>query len=103
MDYIGESIYQIYFFNNQRIDIIQNLEFNESYDYKEITIIVEKELLFSFPNLELLSDSTFNTLIRDKELTATSSITLAVHFTENNSDPFSTYFLEDNFPSSPQK
>ena len=48
MDHINENIYQIYFFNSQQIETIQDLEFDESYNYKEIGIIVVKKSFFSF-------------------------------------------------------
>lgn len=90
-------MYRVYFPNNWQIETVQDLEFDESYNYKKMRTKVEKEPLFSFFRLELLSDSTFNIPIRDKELPTALPILLALHPVEKNSDLLSNHFSDNNF------
>ena len=87
MGYTSESIYQVYFPDSQRIEIIRDLEFDESYDNGEIETTAVEEPLFSLPKLEPLTNNTFNTPVRDKELPAS----LVIYSVEGNSDPLSTH------------
>lgn len=97
MGYISENIYQVYFSNNQQIKTIQDLEFDESYSYEKIGIIIIKNLFFSFFKLEFFIGSTYNTPIRkEKELFAilfTPSI-IYPKVKDNNNDYF--FFILSN-------
>lgn len=48
MSYTNKSIYQVYFPNSRRIEIVWDLEFDENYDYKEMRTTAIEEPLFSF-------------------------------------------------------
>lgn len=96
MGYTNESIYQVYFPDSRQIKTIQDLEFDESYDYKEIEKIIVEELIFFFLKLKLLTDSTFKTHVKDKTLFIMSAILLASHSPKDNVDLFSAFFFEKN-------
>lgn len=98
MGYTSESIYLVYFSNSQHIDTIQDLEFDKSYDYEEIGITAKEVLLFSFSKLKPLTDSIFNTPVRDKELFATPLIFSASHSSEDDSDLLFAYYSDNNSP-----
>lgn len=63
-------------------------------------IIVEKETLFYFRKLEPLSDSTFNTLFRDKELSIASPSPSGLSRIENNDNLLSAHFSDNDSPTS---
>ena len=90
--YTSESIYQVYFSNSRQIKTIQDLDFDESYDNKEIKITIVEEPFFSFLKLELFTDNTFNAFVRDKEL----PVPLIFHPAEDNSDLFLAHSLDNN-------
>lgn len=96
MSYISESIYQIYFYASRQIETIQDIEFDESYDYKEMRTIVEEEFLFFFFNLGLLFDSTFNISIRDNELPVNLPTLFVLHLVIDNNTLLFAYFSDDD-------
>lgn len=100
MSYTGKSIYWVYFFDSQQIKTIQDLKFNESYNYKEIEIIVEEEPLFSFLKFEYFTNSIFNTPIKKemKLLTALPTLSITYLEIESNSDCFSPTFSDNDSP-----
>ena len=99
MGYTSENIYRVYFSESRRIETVQDLKFDKSYDNEKMKIIAVEKPLFSFSKLELLTDNTFNTPVKDKELP-----TLSVsHSAEDDSDPLSAYLSDNDPPSTPQK
>ena len=101
--YTSESIYQIYFSDSWQIKTVQDLEFDKSYDNKEIGTTVIKEPLFSFSKLKPLTDNTFNILVRDKELPTAPPILSVSHHAEDDTDSFSAYSSDDNSSFAPQR
>lgn len=100
--YNSENIYRIYFPNSWQIEIVQDLEFNESLKYEETRTTTEGEPLFSFFKLELFFDDTFNTLVKDEELSTASPTPSTLHFVEGDADLFCGHFSNNDFPPSPQ-
>lgn len=65
--------------------------------------IVEEKPLFTFSKLEALFDSTFNTLVKDKELLILSPTSSTLYLGKDNSNPLSAHFSEDDSPPTPQR
>ncbi len=84
-----------------RIETVQDLEFDESYNYEEIRTTAVEEPFFSFPKLELFTNNTYNTPVREEEelpaIPPIPSITY-LEVEDDNSDCFFFTFLNDNTP-----
>lgn len=78
------------------------MKFDNNYNYKELKIIIVKELFFSFPKLKPFTNSIYNTLVRkEKELLiilSTPSVTYS-EAKDNNSDYFLFTSSDDYTPS----
>ena len=70
MGYTSDSIYRVYFPHSRQIEIIQNLEFDKSYDNEKMSITEVEKLFFFFSNLELFINNTFTIPINNKKLFA---------------------------------
>ena len=103
MGYTSESIYWVYFPNSWRIETARDLEFDKSYDNEEKGTTAVEEPLFSFLKLELLTDNTFNTLVRDKELPIAPPTPSVSHPLKDESDLFFAYSSNDNSLPAPRK
>ena len=91
MGYNSESIYRVYFPDSLRIETVRDLEFDEYDSYQAMQMMEDTEQLFSFPDLEPVSDKT-NALpireIREASLLPTSEryVIGIVHRKRNSSD-----------------
>ena len=77
------------------------MEFDESYNYEEIEITVVEEPFFSFPKLDLFTNSTYNTPVRkEKELLIILPTLSDIHpeTKDDNSERLSSTSLNNNTP-----
>ena len=101
MGYNSESIYRVYFPDSRRIETVRDLEFDEYDSYQATQMMEDTEQLFSFPDLEPVTDNTNNLPIREaKPLPAPLPAPLVIPSAmEDDDEPLSPAPSDDDAPS----